>query len=668
LQQAVFARKVDPGNLALVREIDVPGGNLYPDNNLSSDCPANDATSHIVVLTAAVQNCDTAVYSKDPSHYTITRSALNGSVDVSDNDSVAAGGPFPPGDGEHDTLWNIENLRFCMGNDPVSKACNSFFDIRSADATQPPAAATLSTATLAFPNRAVPAGPGDPLSFTVTNTGAGTLTISGSTIAGGAGSFTSTNTCVTPVVPLTHNVSCTFTVLFDPTAAGVQTATLTVNTSVGAKTVALTGTGVNNTLATGAPTVSDTTPTEGRAITVSPLGVVDPDGIPASFTYQWSRNNSPTGTVFTPITGATGFTYTPVSADVNRRLTATVSFVDNAGSNEASTSLPTIVVGNLFPGPGETNAGADTTLTAVGTAGQDEFHGGAGNDALTTLAEDDLISGDAGDDTIVSGAGNDTITFAGTGDGFDNVTGGAGTDSILALTNGTNIGLTTQISGVEVISANGHTGVHILGSAVADALNFSATVLQNIIDIDGGDGGDTISGSATNDTIFGRAGGDTLNGNGGNDSLDGGAGADTLAGGAGIDALDGGAGDDTLNGGAGDDTLTGGAGNDSLQGGGGLNVFRYLAAFGADTIQATFDANPTGGQDKIDLSALGVTSANFSTRVTIQANFTVGLTTNNTLITVKDAANVVLGTITLIGVSGTGTAANTITVADFTLA
>jgi len=288
---------------------------------------------------------------------------------------------------------------------------------------------------------------------------------------------------------------------------------------------------------------------------------------------------------------------------------------------------------------------------------------------LSSAGEGDLISGDAGDDAIVSGAGNDTITVSGTGDGFDNVNGGAGSDSIVALTNGTNIGL-SAISGVEVVSANGHTGVHILGSAVADTLDFTNTLLQSIVDIDGGDGADTISGSAANDTIFGRAGADILSGNGGNDSMDGGAGADTINGGAGADSIDGGAGADTINGGAGADTLIGGAGNDSLQGGNALNelnVFRYLAAFGDDTIQG-FDANLTGGQDKIDLSALGVTSANFLTRVTIQANFLVGATTNNTLITVRDAANVALGTITLIGVSGTGTAANTFTSADFTLA
>ena len=91
------------------------------------------------------------------------------------------------------------------------------------------------------------------------------------------------------------------------------------------------------------------------------------------------------------------------------------------------------------------------------------YHGGGGNDNLSTGADDDLVSGDAGDDTIATGAGDDTITFTGTGEGFDAVTGGAGVDAILALVNNTTIGLRVDLDGGGH-QANGHTGVRILGS------------------------------------------------------------------------------------------------------------------------------------------------------------------------------------------------------------
>ena len=147
----------------------------------------------------------------------------------------------------------------------------------------------------------------------------------------------------------------------------------------------------------------------------------------------------------------------------------TVTFVDNAGTAEARTSAITTVVADFFDG-----GPAIVNDTLTGTAGDDVYHGGGGNDNLSTAAGDDLVSGDAGDDTISTGAGDDTITFSGTNEGFDSVTGGANVDAIIALTNNTTIGL-RAISTVETISSDGHTGVKILGSALNDVLNFTAS-------------------------------------------------------------------------------------------------------------------------------------------------------------------------------------------------
>ena len=103
----------------------------------------------------------------------------------------------------------------------------------------------------------------------------------------------------------------------------------------------------------------------------------------------------------------------------------------------------------------------------------------------------------------------------------------------------------------------------ISGSPAANTLNFSAVTLSGITLIDGSGGNDNITGS-------------------------------TIA-----DLISGGTGNDTMNGGLGDDT------------------FLYSAAsFGADVING-FDADPAGGQDKVNVHFLGLTAANFGSNVVI---------------------------------------------------
>ena len=60
-----------------------------------------------------------------------------------------------------------------------------------------------------------------------------------------------------------------------------------------------------------------------------------------------------------------------------------------------------------------------------------------------------------------------------------------------------------------------------------------------------------------------------------------------------------------------------------MNGGNNADTFTFAAAFGADTITG-FDANPAGtgntaGQDRLDISALGITAATFAANVTIAA-------------------------------------------------
>jgi hypothetical protein len=79
--------------------------------------------------------------------------------------------------------------------------------------------------------------------FTITNTGAETLTISGIAIGGSnPGDFTESNNCGGSV---TGSAMCTVTVVFQPQAVGQRTATVMVTSNGGSPTVALTGSASN---------------------------------------------------------------------------------------------------------------------------------------------------------------------------------------------------------------------------------------------------------------------------------------------------------------------------------------------------------------------------------------------------------------------------------------
>ncbi|MDH1282262.1 hypothetical protein N5C56_16365 [Pseudomonas chengduensis] len=139
----------------------------------------------------------------------------------------------------------------------------------------------------------------------------------------------------------------------------------------------------------------------------------------------------------------------------------------------------------------------------------------------------------------------------------------------------------------------------------------------------------------------------------GSDNLNGGAGTDQLLGGNGNDQLFGDGGNDILDGGVSNDRVTGGASNDTMTGGTGNDIFVFGPNFGNDRI-TDFDANSAGGQDLLNIAALGITAATFAARVSIADAGA------DTLVTVNGADG---GTITLVGVTNH----TTVTVADFQL-
>ena len=93
----------------------------------------------------------------------------------------------------------------------------------------------------------------------------------------------------------------------------------------------------SNSAATGAPTITGTARV-GESLTASTSDIADADGLAnASFTYQWLADDL-------DISGATGSSYTVVTADAGKVIKVTVSFTDDAGNEESVTSAATAVV------------------------------------------------------------------------------------------------------------------------------------------------------------------------------------------------------------------------------------------------------------------------------------------------------------------------------------
>jgi Ca2+-binding RTX toxin-like protein len=374
----------------------------------------------------------------------------------------------------------------------------------------------------------------------------------------------------------------------------------------------------------------------------------------------------------------------------------------------ASYTLAAGVENLSFTGVGNfSGSGNELVNVVTGGAGHDSLFGAAGNDTLNGGEGNDRLEGGIGADTMVGGLGDDIYIVD---DGLDIVTeaAGAGTDAVHTALASYTLDANVEnlvFVGVGNFSGGGNALANLLtggagndtldGGAAADTLIGGAGT-DTLIGgagadlLDGGIGADTMSGGLGNDTYFvdntgdvvselAAEGQDTVNttlssyvlgetvehltfigvgnfsgtGNAVANTLTGGAGNDTLDGAGGPDTLIGGAGNDTLNGGAGVDTLNGGAGNDVMNGGAGADIFLFGAGFGSDRI-AGFDADATGGQDLLDISALGISAANFANSVTITdlgADMSVAIGAN---------------TILLLAVNGVEP--NSITQADFLLA
>ncbi|AJA08080.1 heme peroxidase [Sphingopyxis fribergensis] len=286
-----------------------------------------------------------------------------------------------------------------------------------------------------------------------------------------------------------------------------------------------------NTPATGAPVISDLTPTEGQALTVDVSGIADAEGLGA-LSYRWQVSSDGGTTWNNILANATGSSFTPtdgilgIGGQVGGLIRVAVSFTDGDGNAETLFSAPTGVVGdnwdaipflaNTFNGT-EGDDIADGTNGLFGAGANDTLNGNGGNDILNGAGGTDTINGGAGNDSVNGGAGNDTILWN-AGGGRDMIDGAAGTDTVRVTGDATaeTFGIYTRAAAVTA----GFTGLAAAteivltrnGLVIAELDNIEEIVI-NTLNVTANDGGGLNQGGNSGDLIqvFGNFAATSLN-------------------------------------------------------------------------------------------------------------------------------------------------------------
>ena len=178
-------------------------------------------------------------------------------------------------------------------------------------------------------------------------------------------------------------------------------------------------------------------PQDGAALTAVPAVITDGDSSASNVTYQWQRSTN--GSTWNNISGATGGSYTPTTADVNDCVRAVASFSDDTGQSAMANSPGTLINphGTVFPVPPiavfDTTTGQSVSATGQPYTGpvsglQWEYinitsdslnisvstpnwfiHSGSGNDAIAASSGINVLDGGTGSNFLTGGSGTDTF-------------------------------------------------------------------------------------------------------------------------------------------------------------------------------------------------------------------------------------------------------------------
>ncbi|MFI3158210.1 MAG: hypothetical protein QX199_18865 [Methylococcaceae bacterium] len=292
----------------------------------------------------------------------------------------------------------------------------------------------------------------------------------------------------------------------------------------------------------------------GEILTVS-SSLDDTDGF-GTIHYQWQANGTNIGT---------GDNYTLTSAEVDKTITVTASYVDKGNTRETVSSHATSIVTknftdfDIYGDQGGNKAdvlmgmNGDDSLYGLnmndklyGDEGNDNLYGGYGNDRVYGNDGNDTLYGEQDADYLEGGAGNDTLDG---GLGVDTLIGGAGND--------------TYYLGYDTADVIDDQGASTDVDVVIMPYQLSKYTLP--VGIEQG----TIAAGTGASSLTGNTGDNALTGNDGNNMLNGAVGRDSLFGGSG------------------NDVLLGGTGNDTLSGGTGKDIFKFDSALAANTDKIT---------------------------------------------------------------------------------
>lgn len=117
------------------------------------------------------------------------------------------------------------------------------------------------------------------------------------------------------------------------------------------------------------PTISDTTPTDGNTLTAYPGGWVGTN--PVAFSYRWLRCDS----TCSPISGATGNTFSVASNDVGHRLQAEVTATNSEGAATAVSGETSIIAARRPSNDSIPSVSGQPTFSATLTAAPGSWSG-----------------------------------------------------------------------------------------------------------------------------------------------------------------------------------------------------------------------------------------------------------------------------------------------------